>query len=441
LFSSIKKTGSFKGIPQNDQTGFPGEKLPISTDRWDVFIPMTQEPKEEKLYLGDAYQTSFQANVLSCCELPGSNYAVILDATYFYPESGGQLCDTGTIGDAEVVSVREDDAGKVIHVITEPVSGEIHCEIDWDRRFDHMQQHTGQHVLTRAFIEIAGMPTVSFHMGDDACTIDIEGGELDEGALDAAENLSNAIIWEDRSIRVRTIPVSEVLEGTLRRSLPEGITEARLVEVEDFDAVACCGTHVGRTGELGVIKVIKQEKVKGNTRIYYKTGRRAFWDYQDKHDITKALSNRFTTSPDGILEKTEKLAGDAQRLRREHQKLKKRLAELDKVRILTAGQTHNKIRLALHMSEDDDEEYMNVLANNCRSGSDTIVFLGSKSGHIVCAASRNLEIELAALVIEKAGEVGGKGGGKGGFVRVSIPPSENVENFLQKVCDHVKENL
>ncbi len=402
---------------------------------------MTAKPNEEKLYLADAYKISFQADVISCDRLPDASFAVTLDATYFYPESGGQLCDMGMIGDAEVISVREDEAGKVVHVVNEPAAGRVNCSIDWDRRFDHMQQHTGQHVLTRAFIEIAGMPTVSFHMGDDACTIDIEGGDLDEETLNAVENLANALVWENRSIYIRTVPVSEVREGALRRSLPAGIEEVRIVEVEDFDAVACCGTHVGRTGELGVIKIIKQEKVKNHIRIYYKAGRRAFWDYQDKHDVTRILANRFTTSLDGIVEKTEKLASDVQCLRRDGQRIKKRMAELDKARILAAGKNHKQIRLARQFFEDDDEEYLNLLANACRTEPSTIVFLGCKGGQIICAASKNLRIELANLVIEKAAEAGGKGGGKGGFVRVSIPHSENVDNFLQKVCNHVKENL
>jgi alanyl-tRNA synthetase len=402
---------------------------------------MTPKPEKEKLYLSNAYKSSFKSAVLSCDKLPDKNYAVTLSATYFYPESGGQLCDVGTIGNAEVVSVREDDGGNVIHVVTQPVTGEVSCEIDWDRRFDHMQQHTGQHVLTRAFIEIAGMPTVSFHMGDDACTIDVDGEEVDEDVLNAVENLSNAIVWEDRTIHVRTVPVSELQQGAVRRSLPDGLSEARIVEVEDFDAVACCGTHVGRTGELGVIKILKLEKIKNNMRVYYKAGRRAFWDYQDRHDVTKTLANRFTTSLDGILEKTEKLAGDAQQIRREYQKIKKKLAEVDKERVLAAGQMHNGLRFAIDLNEGGDDEYLNLLANTCRSEQDTIVFIGSRNGRIICAAAQNLEIDLAALVIEKAGEVGGKGGGKGGFVRVSIPQSEDVENFLHKVCNHVKDNL
>jgi len=402
---------------------------------------MKAKPKEEKLYLDDAYRASFEARVMSCTELSDGTFAVTLDNTYFYPESGGQLCDTGTLGDAEVVSVREDKTGKVVHIISGPVEGKVECRIDWDRRFDHMQQHSGQHVLSRAFIELAGMPTVSFHMGDDACTIDIEGGEADEETFDAVENLANALIWENRPIRTRTVPVSEIREGFLRRSLPEGVENARIVEVEDFDAVACCGTHVGRTGELGVIKIIKREKVKGNVRVHYKAGRRAFWDYQDKNDIVDILANRFTTSPAGVVEKTDKLDTDAKRLRRENQKIMKKLAGMDKERILAEGEKHKNVRLALRYFDDCDEEYLNLLAGECRNEEDTVVFFGCRGGRVICAASKNLDVGLAEFVTERAKEAGGKGGGKGGFVRVSIPRSRDVEAFLRKVRDHVKENL
>ncbi|MFH1754782.1 MAG: alanyl-tRNA editing protein [Candidatus Latescibacterota bacterium] len=402
---------------------------------------MTAKRKEEKLYLADAYMTSFEAVVVSCDPIADERFAVKLDATYFYPESGGQPGDKGLIADAEIVDVQEDEAGKVVHIVTAAVEGKVHCEIDWDIRFDHMQQHSGQHVLSRAFIEIAGMPTESFHMGDDSCTIDIKGKQMEEDKLDAVENLCNALVWEDRKILVQTIPVADLQEGAMRKSLPAGVSEARIVEVEDFDAVPCCGTHVRRTGELGSIKILKHEKVKNHIRVHYKAGRRAFWDYQDKHDVVKALASRYTTSLDGIIDKTDKLAGDMQQLRREYQKTAKKLVQLDKERILQAAGRSHDVRFAVQVCEDATEEYLNLLANACKNEPDTVVCLGSRKGHVVCATSVTLNIDFAKYIIDQAKEAGGKGGGKGGFARVSIPPAVDVDKFLQKVSNHVKKNL
>ncbi len=396
----------------------------------------------EKCYLEDAYRVSFPANVLSCEALPSGRFAATLEKTYFYPESGGQPSDRGRIGDAEVVDVRENDAGVIIHEVTAPVErGEVQCEVDWQRRFDHMQHHTGQHLLTRAFIETVDMPTVSFHMGEEACTIDLEGGKLDEKVLVRAEDLSNAVIWEDREVLIRTVPLSELEEGALRRSLPPGVSEVRLVEIQGFDVVACCGTHVKRVGEIGAIKVLKYEKVRDSYRIHFKAGRWALRDHQEKHDLVKVLANRFTTSIEGISERVEKLAGEAQRARRDLQKLYKRLAGFEKDRILATARDHGGKRLVVHLCEEDEEAYLNLLASACKSEASTVAIIGSPRGVVFCTASPDLTVDIAERVAQTAKQAGGKGGGKGGFARVSLPSDADVRGFLEKLYEDVKKAL
>ena len=394
-----------------------------------------------KRYLTDPSQTSFQTEILSCELLANGHYAVVLAETCFFPESGGQLPDRGTINGLKVLDVQETDTGVVVHELTEPVQGVAAGELDWTVRFDHMQHHTGQHVLTRAFIDTAGLPTVGFHMGDDGCTIDLEGGNLDGRAITEAELLANRIIWENRKIDLKTVPVSDLADADLRKSLPAGVEDVRLVDIKDFDRVACCGTHVRRTGELGAVKVLKSEKVKDNIRIYFKAGRLAFRDYQEKHEVVKSLANSFTTSVDGILDKTAKLTQDAQRLRKELKKSFQKLAAYEKESLLSRAKTLGDNRAVVYLSDEADEGYLNLLAASFKNDPGTVVLLGARDGRVILNSPPGLSIDLASALIDLARQAGGNGGGKGGSARVKLPAGVNVKTFLDKVYDHAKNSV
>ena len=391
-----------------------------------------------KRYLADPYQTSFQTKILSCQPLASGRFAVTLEETCFYPESGGQLPDQGSINGLEVLDVQETDTGAVVHELAEPVQGAAAGDLDWTVRFDHMQHHTGQHVLTRAFIDTAGMPTVGFHMGDDGCTIDLEGRNLDDRAIAEAERLANRVVWENRMIDIKTVPVSGLADVNLRKSLPAGVEDVRLVDIKDFDMVACCGTHVRRTGELGGIKVLRSEKVKNNVRVYFKAGRLAFRDYQEKHELVKSLANSFTTSVDGILDKTAKLAQDSQRLRQALKKSSQKLAAYEKDSLLDQARTLGDIRAVVHLSDEPDEGYLNLLAASFKNESGTVVLLGARDGRVILNSPPGLPIDLAANMVDLAKQAGGNGGGKGNSARVKLPAGADVKTFLDKVYDHAK---
>jgi alanyl-tRNA synthetase len=400
---------------------------------------MDRIPATEKLYLDDSYTVSFQAKLLSCTRLDAGRVAAVLDRTYFYPESGGQLADCGTIEDAEVIGVWEDESGVVYHGLArELASGTVRCQANWDHRFDHMQQHTGQHVLSRAFIEVGDLHTISFHMGDDACTIDLEGGELSDRIVEEAEALANAVVWQDREVTIKTVAAADLKETSLRKKLPEGVEQVRLVEIEDFDVIGCCGTHVVRTGELGLIKVLKHEKAKGAHRVSFKVGRRAFRDFSDKHEIVKQLANRFTTSVDGLDEKIEKLHSEGQCYRKEFQKLSKRLATLEAEALLQTAEEHNDQRYIVKVLSGYNSSYIKALASELKSKERTISMIGSDDGTIICNASEDADIDFTQPVVEQAKSLGGSGGGKGGFATVRLPKGVAVMDFLERAADVIK---
>jgi alanyl-tRNA synthetase len=394
----------------------------------------------KKLYLEDSYTVSFQATLLSCQTLDDGRIAAILDQTCFYPESGGQLADRGVIEDVDVGDVWEDESEIVYHELTATLPpGPVRCRADWDRRFDHMQQHTGQHVLSRAFIEIAGLDTASFHMGAEGCTIDLESGELTDEAIDEAEALANAVIWQDRDVIVKTVGPSELKDTDLRKKLPDNVAEVRLVEVDKFDVCGCCGTHVRRTGELGAIKVLKHEKVRDSYRVSFKVGQRAFRDFRDKHDIVKTLANRFTTSVEGVADKVEKLQAEVQRYRKDMKKLSKKLAGLEAGSLLEAAEVHGDWRVIARVFSDYDDNYIRALSSALKTAKGTINIMGSAAGMVVCNASADVQIDLSNWVIEYAESLGGSGGGKGGFATVQLPKGASVEEFVARVVDKVKQ--
>ncbi|CUT05723.1 alanyl-tRNA editing protein, partial [Candidatus Kryptobacter tengchongensis] len=226
----------------------------------------------QKLYYNNSYTTQFKSKVIDVKKYNGK-IALILDKTYFYPTSGGQEHDTGFINSARVVDVIELDNGEILHVIDGDVpSGDVECKIDWDRRFSNMQQHTGQHILSRAFEILLNAETISSRLGDDIGTIDLDIETLSYDKVHEVENLANQIIWENRDVKIHYVDDTEISKFPLRKQ-PKVSGTIRIVEVRDFDFSPCGGTHVSRTGEIGLVKVKRWERVKGGlTRVDFVCG-------------------------------------------------------------------------------------------------------------------------------------------------------------------------
>jgi alanyl-tRNA synthetase len=407
--------------------------------------------KTEKLYLNDPYTTSFRARVVEWNEDEGDRVSVVLDRTCFYPESGGQTADTGAIGPLNVVDVEEGVGALVRHLVDTSgaaaaleVGGEVECRVDWPRRFDHMQQHTGQHVLSRAFIQTAGLRTVSFHLGEDACTIDLEGAGFNADVVRRAEDLSNSIVVDNRPVVIETVPASDLErrgDRELRRALPEGVREARLVEVKEFDVIPCCGTHVRTTGELGMIKILKSEKAKGVRRVHFMVGQRALQDYRNKHDIVQSLGGRLTTSADDIEAKVEKLITDGQRTKKDVKRLSQSLAVHETKLLLGEAEVTSDTRFVVRYFPDHGDEFLRMVSTVLKKERRTVVVIGAASGAVICSASEGLSVDFSALAVEPAKAAGGSGGGKGAYAQLKLPDSADVSKFVEEIADNVKRSL
>ncbi len=265
----------------------------------------------ERLYLQDPYLRSFRARVLEVRELDGRP-AAILDRTAFYPEGGGQPGDRGTLGGTGVLDTQERD-GAILHLLEKPVQpGEIDAQIDWRRRFDHMQQHHGQHLLSAAFDKL-GAPTVSFHLGERTCTIDLDAplGKLD---LPQAEALANDSIWRDLPVVARDFSGEERARLPLRK---EPVKGDRVVLVEGVDASPCGGTHPARTGEVGCVAVLKAQKWgEGKSRVEFACGARAVRLLHEATDVLAGAADALKTAPADVAQAASRVAAEAQARRK-----------------------------------------------------------------------------------------------------------------------------
>jgi alanyl-tRNA synthetase len=396
----------------------------------------------KRLYYDDAYCVAFQAKVIDRFTLD-NRQAVILDHTYFYPTSGGQPHDTGHIGGMPVVdvTVREHD-DEVLHIVDGLISSDTaEAEIDWTRRFDHMQQHTGQHILSQAFIRVANAPTLSFHLGVEIATIDLPINELTPEHIGEAELLANEIIWEDRPLHIRYASQSELEEIPLRKVPDLNGDRYRLVEIEDFDLNACGGTHVSRTGEVGIIKIVKIERRGDEQRVEFHCGRRALNDYREKNEILNNLSVEFTTSIRELERSVEKLQAEAKLSKNSLKKQTKRLITLEAEEMLHRVQEkEDSLTVISEVFQDRPLEEIRMLANQIVRNPKIVAVFGQmgERSQLVFASSGEIRIgmdQVLAHVLPKLED--GSGGGSAKFAQGSGQAAST--KVLQEVLDQARE--
>jgi alanyl-tRNA synthetase len=391
----------------------------------------------ERIYYTDPYARQFEATVVSVTTKDGQPVAV-LDRTAFYPTSGGQPFDTGTINGVRVTQVEEDDAGEILHVLDRAIEpGPVQGEIDWDRRFDHMQQHTGQHVLSAALDRVCGAPTVSFHLGAERSTIDLSR-EPGPDEIAAAEREANRVVWENRPVSIRFSAADEAASMALRKqSRREG--ELRLIDVDGFDLSACGGTHVLRTGAIGIIAVSGWERFKGGLRVEFVCGGRALTAFRSLRDVVTTAARALTIHPAELPASIERLQSDSKEQARTLKRLQERLAAHEADALARSAQQIGDHRVVIASLEGWDAGGLKALASTiaARPGHAAVLIAPTASGSpLVVARAADLALDAAALLRAIVARFGGKGGGKadlaqgGGVVATADAITELVKSSL-----------
>ena len=364
----------------------------------------------ERIYYNDPYARTFDARVVDVRNLNGRT-AVTLDRTAFYPTSGGQPFDIGTLNNARVLEVLEDDDGEMLHVIEGalPAGEAVSGAIDWERRFDHMQQHTGQHVLSAAFDRLFKVRTESFHLGTESATIDL-AREVNPVEIARAEKDANTVVWEDRPVAIRYADAVEAARLPLRKeSAREGTL--RLIDVDGYDISACGGTHVSRTGAIGVIAVASWEKVRGGSRIEFVCGGRALRAFHTLRDATAASGRLLSVLPSEMPAAIERLQAEAKDAKRRIKDFQSQLAAHEAEALAAgAGDTRMVIRA---LDGWDQNGLKGIAMAICERPGFTAVLIGLPSPAAVVVASGPGSGRDAAVLLRKLIEkFGGKGGGR-----------------------------
>jgi len=388
----------------------------------------------ERLYYNDSFVREFDAQVLSC-EQEGERWRVILDRTAFYPTSGGQPHDLGVIGDARVLEVADAEE-KVVHYTSAPVKlGPAHGEIDWARRIDHMQQHTGQHLLSAAFIELFNFQTVSFHLGREVSTIDLAAPSIVPRHVEEAERRTNAIIFDDRVVAVRYGTAQELAEAGIRKQVDrEGILRA--VEVEGFDRQPCGGTHLARTGQAGMLLTRKLERRRDSWRIEFVCGFRALAtarvDYATLSQAASLLSCGLPAVPPVLAKMIEERRGQHGAVKR----LEERLAKHEACSLLAAHApaSLDAPRVIVTVLDDASPEYLRLLAATLVAEGKVIALLASgSSGHVALAQTKGLAAgDMGSALREALNQFKGKGGGAADFAQGSLADPGQSDQFLAR---------
>jgi alanyl-tRNA synthetase len=366
----------------------------------------------ERLYYTDPYLVEFDARVIRV-ESHAGKPAAVLDRTAFYPTSGGQPFDTGRLGTANVVDVVDGDDGIILHVMDGDVApGPVRGTIDWPRRFDHMQQHTGQHVLSAAFDRLLSARTESFHLGSVSSTIDLNR-MVSSSEMERVEDDANRIVWEDRPIGIRFADAAEAATLRLRKEPARGGI-LRLIEVPDFDVSACGGTHVARTGAIGAIVVQSTERFRGGARVEFLCGGRALRGYRGLRDAVAASVRLVSVLPADLPAGIERLQGDTKDLKRQLKDLQARLAVFEADALAGDAETHGPFRVVIAVLEGWDQSGLKGIASAiaARPGHTAILFSAPAPSAVVIARAIDATIDSAGILEQLIARFGGKGGGR-----------------------------
>ncbi len=392
-----------------------------------------------RLYYDDAFEKEFTARVMHCEVLPpdvksgitGKVWGLILDRTGFYPTSGGQPHDLGKIGDANVLDVR-DEGDEILHLVDrKPSDPEVNGCINWPRRFDHMQQHTGQHLLSAMFQERFGLPTVSFHLGGEICTIDLRGVEPTAEFLEGAERAANRIVFEDRPVNVRYGTADEFAKLGVRKGVErEGILRA--IEIEAADLQPCGGTHVKRTGQIGLVLVRRCAKVRQDWRVEFVCGGRAERAARQDFQLVLRAAEELSCSPEDVVSVAARALAERDAHFKSVRGTQQRLAEAEAALALQSTPlAMNGFRVVSRVCEGVPADYIGFLASEISKAEKTMALLAAaEGGHLVFAQHPSAGRDMSAVLKQVLENVGGKGGGTRDFARGKLAEQGHAQRAL-----------
>ncbi|MGA8153439.1 MAG: alanine--tRNA ligase-related protein [Terriglobales bacterium] len=396
----------------------------------------------ERLYYHDSFLYEFDAEVLDS-NAADARTGLILDRTAFYPTTGGQVFDTGWIiaGDrkARVTEVAEQEDGTILHLLEAPAAiqtgSRIRGLIDIERRRDHMQQHSGQHVLSAAFVRLLNLHTVSFHMGVESCSIDLDTTNLSPEQVQAAEALANDVVTQDRPVGIRFVSQEEAQGLGLRKLPPAERDKLRLIDIQDFDLSACGGTHVTRTGQIGCILLRKIEKVRQGWRVEFVCGKRAVdtarRDYTALAESASLSSSHLWEVPQQV----RKFQEEVRASRRTAEQLLEELAGLYAGQLLRETPEEGGRRIIVRVFPDRDLAFTRLLAQKLsRLSASVVALLGTTSSQpaLVFSQSAGQPFDMGSLMKEVLGRVGGRGGGSKDMAQGGPTKGEGLDAVLHE---------
>jgi len=394
-------------------------------------------PATERLYYHDSRLLEFEACVISVHEREDGQQVVTLDRTAFYPTGGGQPTDTGTLGEARVVDCIDADHEEVWHVIQGPAPGvgaTVHGRVDWLRRLDHMQQHTGQHILSAAFVRLFDAPTRSFRVLEHECEIDVALDDPTDERIEQAVDLANQIIWESRPIKISEVTADEAASLPLRKE-PAREGELRVIEIADFDLTPCGGTHAKSTGEVGVIAVRSWERAKGLVRIQFMAGIRALTDYRKANRSACEVASFFSAGREDSPALVDKIIEENKKLSHRVSELEELASRVEATELLK--DTDSGTRVITMVFPNRSADSLKHLAQALIAHPQVIALLGSRDGdtaRLVFARSPDAPGDMNALMRRACSVIDGRGGGRPDMAQGG---GKNVDQLAAAIEDAV----
>jgi len=392
----------------------------------------------KRLYFDNPYQIEFEAKVIGR-ETRQSRPALILDQTCFYPESGGQPADRGYINGIEVVDVVEEKE-KILHVLKDDVQVDmVRGIIDWEARFDHMQQHSGQHILSQCFHTLLSGKTVSFHLGKSTSTVEIDMKKITEDEVEKVERLANEVVFQDEEICTYITPEDMVKTVPLRKK-PQKAGHIRVVQISDFDYSACGGTHPQKTGEIGLIKILKWDRIRGNLRFEFVCGLRALIDYSMRNRILREVAIRFTVGEGDVMSTIDKLFAELKDLKKKYRKSQDNLARFEAQKIILGAEG----KIIVQIFDDKPPDQLRNLALHVIHSGEYVALFGTKRegrAHLILACSESLELDMRELISLLSPLIDGKGGGRPSLVELTGTRPEKLQAALDGARQTIVDRL